>query len=113
MAGINVDTLSDLEAAKSAARNKTLRALEDAYGQERGELDRIAADADASAAPVPPELADKPDVVDAVRRRFPDPATQERMLEAMARAARGEPPATAGPGGTGQSAPSGRERQAG
>lgn len=53
-AGLNVDTLSDLEAGKTWPRNKTLRLLESAYGQPAGELDRIAAEAEADAASRPP-----------------------------------------------------------
>jgi transcriptional regulator with XRE-family HTH domain len=46
-AHVNVDTLSDLEAGKiGRPRNKTLRALEDAYGRKEGELDAIAWDAE-------------------------------------------------------------------
>lgn len=60
--------------------------------------------------PVPPEFADMPDLVDAVRRRYPDPDVQARMLEAMARAVRGAPPPTE-PGEGDPSA--GNERAAG
>lgn len=46
-ARVNVDTLSDLEGEKiGRPRNKTLRALESAYGREEGELDRIAWEAE-------------------------------------------------------------------
>jgi len=53
-AGLNVDTLSDLESGRTWPRNKTLRLLEGAYGQEAGELDRVAEEAEADAADRPP-----------------------------------------------------------
>jgi transcriptional regulator with XRE-family HTH domain len=42
-AGINIDTLGDLEAGNKWPRNRTLRAVENALGRSPGELDKIAA----------------------------------------------------------------------
>lgn len=105
MLGVSRSALNKWENDRAYPRS-AIGALEELYGVR---LD----DEPPRGALVPPELADKLDVVDAVRRRFPDPATQARMLEAMAATVRGDPPPTAEPGETGQPAPSGRERRAG
>lgn len=49
-AGINADTLSDLESGSKWPRNKTLRAVEEALDRAPGELDEIAWEADHSPA---------------------------------------------------------------
>lgn len=56
-AGIDTDTLGNLEAGNKWPWNRTLRAIEDALGQPRGELDRIAAEADAPDGSPPPAPA--------------------------------------------------------
>ena len=43
-AGVNVDTVSDLEAGNTWPRTKTLRAIEKALGWPSGKLDQIAAE---------------------------------------------------------------------
>jgi transcriptional regulator with XRE-family HTH domain len=106
-ARINVDTLSDLESGRTWPRNKTLRAVEDALGRPRGELDRIAADTGRPREPAIPR-----DLLNAIRRELDDPAEQQRVIEAVERTLRGEPQPPNEPGEEDQSSAE-RGRRAG
>jgi transcriptional regulator with XRE-family HTH domain len=99
-AGVNVDTVSDLEAGNTWPRTRTLRAIEQALTLERGELDRVAHNPEPSVIP--------PDLLAEIRKTLP-PHEQPGVIAAIERELRGEPVT---PPGTGEEASSPAERRA-
>lgn len=104
--GVSLKTIDNWENDRTNPRD-SLGALGELLGE-----DFYKPEAESQAA-IPPELADKPDMVEPVRRRYPDPRVQARVLEAMAAAIRGEPLPPTEPDATAQSPPAAREREAG
>jgi transcriptional regulator with XRE-family HTH domain len=82
-------TVQNLEAGKRPQpliRGKIERAL----GWEAGEMERIAA-RKPEAPPQPPAIS--PSLLASIRKEFPDdPAAQQRVIDAVERTMRGEPP---------------------
>lgn len=105
-AGIGPDTLGDLEAGNRWPRNKTLRAIEGAFGRKPGELDEIAAGAEEPELPTAAELED---LREHVREVLGDEAGP--FLEALDAAVTGAPLRRRGGAAAGRSA--GRLRAAG
>ena len=103
--GVSRSTLNKWENDRAYPRS-AIGALEELYG--------ISLDEETPRdARVPPELADKPDMVEPVRRRYRDPQVQARVLEAMAAAIRGEPQPPTEPGEAARSPRGAREQEAG
>ena len=78
-AGINIDTLGDLEAGSKWPRNRTLRAVERALGHQPGALDRIAAEVDAADRSPPSERL-REETRNAIRRDVGDPVLAEQVI---------------------------------